>query len=84
MIARVPGAATAGRYCKTELYGYGKDVLPNDVKSWADWTEKLIYLYPNPYRAQIAQSVASIIRMHKNKTARPIPEVDADPLTGLS
>jgi predicted phosphoadenosine phosphosulfate sulfurtransferase len=84
MINRVPGAATAARYSTTELYGYGKEILPDNIRSWREWTEKLIQLYEDPYRAQIARSVSTMIAMHKGKTARPIPEAESDPMSGLS
>jgi predicted phosphoadenosine phosphosulfate sulfurtransferase len=84
MVKRVPGAATAARYSRTELYGFGGEKLPEGVTGWREWTERLLALYPSAYRSVIANNIASIIRMHKGKTARPIPETHADPLTGLS
>ena len=54
------------------------------MRTWREWTERLLILYPAFYRGVIANNIASIIRMHKGKTARPIPDIEADPLTGLS
>jgi predicted phosphoadenosine phosphosulfate sulfurtransferase len=84
MIRRVPGAATAGRYAVTELYGYGAQRLPDGVKSWREWSYRLLALFDSPYREVIAGSVKGMIAMHKNKTNRPIPDSDSDPMSGLS
>jgi predicted phosphoadenosine phosphosulfate sulfurtransferase len=83
MIRRVPGVATAARYARSELYGYGGDRLPANMRSWRAWTEQILILYPEPYRSIISGNVASILRMHKSKTARPVPELESDPLTGV-
>jgi len=84
MVRRVPGAATAARYSRTKLYGFGDQTLPEGITSWREWCQRMLVLYPEPYRGLIAAKVASVIQMHKNKTARPIPEDTADPLSGLS
>ena len=84
MVRRVPGAATAARYSRTVLYGFGGQRLPDGVKSWREWTERLLVLYRDPYRSIISAKISSIIQMHKNKTKRPIPEDSADPHSGLS
>lgn len=84
MILRVPGAATAARYGVTQLYGYGAERLPAGVTEWRAWSFRLLALFPEPYKSIIAKSVANVIAMHKAKTNRPIPDSDADPLSGLS
>lgn len=84
MILRVPGAATAARYGTTQLYGYGAEKLPAGITDWREWSYRLLGLFPEPYRSTIARSVKNMIEMHKSKTARPIPDSDADPLSGLS
>jgi predicted phosphoadenosine phosphosulfate sulfurtransferase len=83
MIARVPGAATAGRYATTELYGYGKLSKPPGT-TWREWAYRQLDLYPAAYRKIIAANLVALIREHKSKSNRPIPEDQADPLTGLS
>lgn len=83
MIERVPGAATAARYAKTELYGYGRIELPPG-RTWRSWAFALVLQYDEPYRSRISQSVARVMRMHKRKTRRPIPAEKPDPLTGVS
>ena len=83
MINRVHGAATAGRYANTELYGYGKLQLP-EGKTWRQWTYDLLELYPKHLKGKVAANVASLIEQHKTKTNRPIHETEPDLHTGLS
>lgn len=83
MINRVHGAATAGRYANTELYGYGKLQLP-EGKTWRQWTYDLLELYPKHLKSKVAANVASLIEQHKTKTNRPIHETEPDLHTGLS
>jgi predicted phosphoadenosine phosphosulfate sulfurtransferase len=83
MIGRVHGAATAGRYANTELYGFGKLTLP-DGMTWRDWTYALLELYPKDLKAKVAKNISQLIEQHKSKTNRPIHETEADLHTGLS
>lgn len=83
MIARVHGAATAGRYSRTELYGFGAPTKPAGM-TWRDWAYAQLDLYPETYRPVIADSVRALIEQHQLKTKRPIPEAEPDLVTGLS
>jgi predicted phosphoadenosine phosphosulfate sulfurtransferase len=84
MIARVPGAATAARYARTELYGYGGLELPPG-KTWRTWLEDLIALWPPEYQRTIRANIAILMRLHNRKTgARPIPDEVYDPVSGAS
>ncbi len=83
MINRVHGAATAGRYANTELYGYGKIEKPPGL-TWREWTYRLLDLYPADLKAAIAKNLVMLLREHKTKTSRPVPEEQPDLLTGLS
>lgn len=83
MTKRVHGAATAGRYARSELYGFGNPVLPPGM-TWRDYTFALLDLYPKDLRAVVASSLRALLATHKSKTQRPVHETDADPLTGLS
>ena len=83
MIRRVPGAATAGRYARTELYGFGKREPPPGL-TWREWTFSQLELWAEPWRSNIARSIGSVMDLHASKTSRPIPEATPDPLTGLS
>jgi hypothetical protein len=42
MCARVPGAQTAARYARTQLYGYGKTLPKPDNLSWQQWIAQLV------------------------------------------
>jgi len=84
MIARVPGAATAGRYAKTELYGWGKMEKPPPGMTWKQWTFSQLDLYPKEYRTAIAASIKSLLARHRQLTGRPVQMEKADPLTGIS
>lgn len=84
MIARVPGAATAARYARTELYGFGS-VEPPKGKTWRTWYDDLVALWPAEYQKIIRSNVAALIRRHNSKTnGRAIPQDNADPVSGLS
>lgn len=84
MIARVPGAATAGRYARTELYAYGGLVLPAG-KTWRSWFEDQLAMWPEKERHTIQRNVADMIGLHARKTnGRPVPDADTDPVSGLS
>jgi predicted phosphoadenosine phosphosulfate sulfurtransferase len=83
MLRRVHGVATASRYAKTELYGFGRLEKPPGL-TWRRWTYKLLDLYPHALRAVIAKNLGALIREHKSKTNRPIAEETPDLLTGLS
>jgi predicted phosphoadenosine phosphosulfate sulfurtransferase len=83
MIARVDGAATAGRYALTELYGYGNIKKP-DGMTWREYAYYSLDLYPPALKNKIAQSIAQIIEKHQSKTARPIDDEISDPMSGIS
>jgi predicted phosphoadenosine phosphosulfate sulfurtransferase len=83
MINRVHGAATAGRYANTELYGFGKLQLPEGM-TWREWTYALLELYPKDLKGKVANNISNLISQHKTKTNRPLHETEADLMTGLS
>ena len=83
MINRVHGAATAGRYAQTELYGFGKLSPPTNM-SWREWTYSLLDLYPPALRGIVSKNIAGLIEAHNEKTNRPLHETEPDALTGLS
>lgn len=84
MIARVPGAATAARYARTELYGYRAVELP-EGKTWRGWFEDLVALWQPREQAAIRDGVTELIRLHNRKTGgRLIPAETPDPLSGAS
>jgi predicted phosphoadenosine phosphosulfate sulfurtransferase len=84
MLARVPGAATAARYARTELYGFGGLELPPG-KTWRTWMDDLIALWPTDYQRIIRANIATLMRLHNRKTGgRDIPAEVYDPVSGAS
>ena len=83
MLNRVDGAATAGRYAHTDLYGT-KPKEPPAGMTWKDWCYSLLELYPPDIKRQVAGTVVEIIKLHQSKTHRPIPEVESDLASGVS
>lgn len=84
MLARVPGAATAARYARTELYGFGTLELPPG-KTWRTWFEDVVAMWPPEQRQVIRGNVAEMIRLHNRKTrGRDIPDEVYDPVSGAS
>lgn len=83
MVQRVHGAATAARYARTELYGYGSMGKPKGL-SWREWCMRQLDLYPERYRRVISGNIRRLIALQKERTNRSIPDIEADPLTGLS
>jgi predicted phosphoadenosine phosphosulfate sulfurtransferase len=84
MIARVPGAATAARYARTELYGFGGIELPAG-KTWRSWMEDLLAMWPPRYERVIRANIAELMRLHNRKTGgRDIPDEVYDPVSGCS
>lgn len=84
MIARVPGAATAARYARTELYGYGSQELP-EGKTWRGWFDDLVGMWPEKVQRVIRANVADMIDLHSRKTnGRDIPDEVYDQLSGAS
>lgn len=84
MIARVPGATTAARYARSELYGFGGIILPED-KTWRTWLDDLLAMWPPSYQRTIRANIATLITLHNHKTnCRAIPDEVYDPLSGCS
>lgn len=83
MIGRVHGAATAGRYSRTELYGFGDMALP-DGHSWRTYAMAQLDLYPPEVRVQIEASLRQLLKRHREATSRPMPEEQPDVKTGMS
>ncbi len=83
MIHRVPGATTAARYSRTELYGFGDVELPPG-KSWREWFFDLLEMQPKSERGEMQQALSRALKDHARKTQRDVPEVEPDLVTGIS
>jgi hypothetical protein len=67
MVARVPGAATAARYARTELYGYG-GIEPPPGKTWRTWFDDLLAMWPEKQQRTIRANVSELMELHARKT----------------
>lgn len=83
MLMRVHGAATAHRYNRSQLYAYGKVVLP-EGKTWRTWMYDTLEMWAPRERAEILASVNSCIGMHTTKSKDPIPEEEPHAISGIS
>jgi predicted phosphoadenosine phosphosulfate sulfurtransferase len=83
MLRRVEGVNTAGRYALTDLYGARLKEPPPGI-SWRQWALSMLELYPEPQRSEIARGLAGVLKMHRKKTRRPVPDAEDDVMSGLS
>jgi predicted phosphoadenosine phosphosulfate sulfurtransferase len=80
MLARVPGAATAGRYCQSPLYGF-EDVECPAGMTWEQAIRKELAKFPDDIRAKVAQRLQEDIRKHNRRTANAPIREDGDGLS---
>lgn len=87
MTTRVPGAATAGRYARTQLYGYG---APDDEPqkpahmTWSEFVRMKLNELPEQDRIACARAIRKLLHHHGRKTNDGLPETERHPVTGLS
>ena len=85
MTDRVPGAAAAARYAKTELYGYGDWTGKAPSDSWETALARTLEKWPDlEIRARIAARLKKEIETHYKKTDDPLVDVAPHPDTGVS
>lgn len=82
MSERVEGAITGGRYCVTQLYGYGGKTTFRETPE--ETIQYYIKKWPKEKQSPIAERVKKEIRVHFNKTSDPIALRVKHPLTGVS
>lgn len=84
MCERVPGAATAARYSRTELYNFGgRPEKPSDM-SWQDFILHYLHKHDPDSRRLIARRLKEEMDDHYSKTPDPILADTPHPLTGVS
>jgi predicted phosphoadenosine phosphosulfate sulfurtransferase len=84
MVARVPGAATAARYARTDLYAYGGVPKP-EGRSWQEMVQVYLERHTPESRAIIANRLKNDILVHNERTGNaPIPEEEYHPDSGCS
>ncbi|SEI67445.1 Predicted phosphoadenosine phosphosulfate sulfurtransferase, contains C-terminal DUF3440 domain [Deinococcus reticulitermitis] len=85
MVFRVPGAATAKRYSRTELYAFGE--LPDKPRGlpYEAWLRDLVTAnFPEKERAQVSKAMRAHLRMHYRKTADTLAPNVEHPLSGYA
>ncbi|MDL2342577.1 phosphoadenosine phosphosulfate reductase family protein [Deinococcus sp. MIMF12] len=85
MVYRVPGAATAKRYSRTELYAFGEVPEKPPGITYEAWLRDLVQAnFPPKEAAQVSKAIRSHLRMHYRKTADLLAPTADHPLTGYS
>lgn len=84
MCARVPGAAAAARYARTELYSFdGRPEKPAGI-TWPEFCAHYLAKHDPVSRQQISRRIGEIIRRHYRRAALPILPYSPYPETGVS
>lgn len=81
--SRVPGADTAARYARSEVWAYdqGKVELP-EGETWPQYVKRLMMQHPDP--VPVAKRLAAVINTHRRKTTDPILGLAPHPASGVS
>ena len=78
MIARVPGAATAGRYSRSALYGFGNRAIGWDPEKPQESVEAALLLWGPEVQKKNRARFAQEIKYHYARTDDPIPALSKD------
>lgn len=84
MARRVPGAATAARYSRTELYGFGGRPDKPPGQSWEDFLRYWIGKHPAKVQNQIVRRIKMWHHGHTSVTNDPLAIKTPHPVTGVS
>lgn len=86
MCDRVPGARTAARYARTELYGAGgaSKLNPPDGMTWQEAITYYLARHPAEVRSFTAKRLQGFLAAHRRATRDPVPEREPHPASGLS
>ncbi|MFC4636976.1 phosphoadenosine phosphosulfate reductase family protein [Deinococcus hohokamensis] len=83
MLSRVPGAQTAKRYSRTELYAFGEIPDKPPGITYEAWLRDLVQAnFPEKERVQVSKAMRAHLRMHFRKTADPLAPTVEHPLSG--
>lgn len=72
MCERVPGAAAAARYSRTELYAFNERVEKPADLTWEEFILRTIEEHAPEVQAFIAHKIRTSIKRHHSKTADPL------------
>lgn len=98
MVDRVPGAATAARYARTELYGFGGRAKPKRGESWEELIVRMANKHHGSVRTIVKERLKDEVSWHYNKIVEagmaptiadamkthPILPTAPHPITGMS
>lgn len=85
MCRRVPGAATAARYSRTELYGYGQTETmgKHESMSWRDFCFCQLDKMQGNDRKIAAANLRGLMAYHRDRSPAPLPDTVPDELSGM-
>lgn len=84
MVDRVPGAAAAARYARTELYSFRGRPTPHEGETWQDLIVRLLNRHAPSVRTKVKERIEDEIRWHYGKTTNPILPTAPHPVTGMT
>lgn len=84
MSRRVPGAATAARYARSELYSFGGAPDKPAGMTWPKFIRLQIKKHPPEFQGEIAGRVRNWINAHHDKTGDPLAVSAQHPVSGIS
>jgi len=84
MTERAPGVATAARYARTELYGFGGTLVKPAGKTWKEYVYETLEHQPDVVRKNAVSAVQGLIRSHFRYTDTPILEKNGHPAVGIT
>jgi predicted phosphoadenosine phosphosulfate sulfurtransferase len=83
MLDRVPGAATAARYSRSELYAFKSLAEKPDGMPWRDFVRSAIEQHPQEHQPRVASRLGTFVRWHYRRTADPIAPSVPHPVSGV-
>lgn len=84
MAYRVPGAAAAARYSRTELWAFGGMPKKPDGMPWTTFIRHHIDRQPDEFRPFVAKRIASFLGRHYHRSGEPLAERAKHPCCGVS
>jgi predicted phosphoadenosine phosphosulfate sulfurtransferase len=85
MCERVPGAAAAARYSRSELYSFNENMIQKPAgQTWQEFVRHLVEQQEPKVRGLIAARVRWLIRRHYRDTSEPLMPTARHPASGIS
>ncbi len=83
MAQRVPGAATAGRYCRSPLYGFSGVASKRAEETWQQLITIALAKWQPAQAAQVAHRIKGFITLHNSDTNEAALTDDPHPVSGV-